>query len=60
MIDKRKDIFLKSFEQFGDWGYVLDPFQFSNLLQILSNYLCQVSSISFFWKSEYGRIKNGK
>ena len=51
MIDKRKDnIFLKSFEQFGDWSYVLDPFQFSNLLQFLNNYLCQVSSISFFLK----------
>ena len=34
--------------------------QFSNLLQLLNNELCQVSSASFYWMSEQERIKNGK
>ena len=31
-----------------------------NLLQLLNNQLCQDSSVSFFFKGEYGTIKNGK
>ena len=31
-----------------DWGKVLSPFQFSNLLQLLINQLCQHSSVSLF------------
>ena len=31
-----------------NWGYLPDPFQFRNLLQLLSNQLCQVSIVSFF------------
>ena len=31
-----------------DWGYVLGPFQFSNLPQLLTNQLYQGSSVSFF------------
>ena len=33
-----------------DRGYVPDPFQFSNMLQLLNNQLCQDSSISFFFE----------
>ena len=35
-------------------------FQFRNLLLLLNNQLCQDSSVSSFWKGEYGTIKNGK
>ena len=42
------NIFLKSFVGFGG------PFQFSNLLQLLNNQLCQVSSVL------KRRIKNDK
>ena len=38
-----------------DWGQVSDLFQFSNLLQLPNNQLCQDSSFSFFfWKGEQG------
>ena len=38
--------------QYGGLGLVPGSFQFSNLLKLLSNQLCQGSSVSFFWKGE--------
>ena len=43
----------ESFEQFGGlWLKDLVPRQFSNLLQLLDNQLCQDPSVLFFWKGE--------
>ena len=39
-----------------DWGQVSDPFQFSNLLQLLNNQLCQDSSVSFFFLKRWIRV----
>ena len=33
-----------------DWAYVSDPLQFSKLLQLLNNQLCQDSNVSIFLK----------
>ena len=47
LIDISKDLsFQESFAQFGRLKF----FQFSNLLQLLSNQLCQDFSVSFFLK----------
>ena len=50
--------FLESFEPFGRLGLSSrSPFPFSNLLQLLSNQLCQDSSVSFFEKVNKGHLK---
>ena len=53
-IYKQGQYFSRIFEQ------ILAPFQFSNLLQVLNNQLCQDSSVLFFRKDEQGTFKNVK
>ena len=44
-----------------DWGQVPGPFEFSNLLQLLSNQLCQDSSIPYsIFHNKMSNIKNGQ
>ena len=31
-----------------NWSYIPDPFQFSNMLKLLNNQLCQDPSVPFF------------
>ena len=49
--------FQESLNNLEDWGYVPGHFQFSNLLKLLNNQLCQDNSVSPIWKWEYGTIK---
>ena len=44
----------------GIFEQIPGPFQFSNLLQVLNNQLCQDSNVLFFRKDEQGTFKNGK
>ena len=56
----RTTIFRNLLNNLDEWGWVPGSFQFSNLLQLLNNRLCQDSSVAFFWKSEWGAIRNSK
>ena len=56
----RTTIFRNLLNNLDEWGWVPGSFQFSNLLQVLNNRLCQDSSVAFFWKSEWGAIRNSK
>ena len=40
-----------------DWAYVSDPLQFSKLLQLLNNQLCQDSNVSIFLKAHKKQSK---
>ena len=51
--------FQESLEKFGGLGLVSGPFQFSTLLLLHNNQLCQGSSVSFFRKGEQEKIRNG-
>ena len=51
-------VFRNILKNLEDWGYISDPFQFSNLLQLLNDQSCQDSSVSLCWKGEWGTIKN--
>ena len=44
-------VFMNLLNNLEDWCYP-GLFQFSNLLQLLNNQLCQDSNVSFFWKGE--------
>ena len=50
-------IFRNLLSNLEDWGYVPGPFQFSNQLQLLSNQLCQDSSVHFFEKVKKEQLK---
>ena len=53
-------IFRNLLNNLEEWCLAPNLFQFNNQLQLLNNQLCQDSTISFFWKGEYGAIKNDK
>ena len=44
-------------ENLEDWDKVPDPFQFSNLFQLLNNQLCQDSNVLFFEKVSKAQLK---
>ena len=50
-------IFSNLLNNLEDVGYVPGPFQFSNLLQLVNNQLCQDPSVSLSRKGEEGAIK---
>ena len=56
-ISQKEHNFQESFEQFGGLALNSGPFQFSNLLQLLDNKLCQDSNISFFEKVNKRQLK---
>ena len=57
----RTIIFRNILNNLKDWGYVPGPFQFSHLLQLLNNQLCQDSTVSFFWKvNKWNLMVNAK
>ena len=49
--------FQESLGNLEDWGYVPDPFQLTNLLQLLNNQLCRLFSASFFDRMNKGKLK---
>ena len=53
----RAIIFRNLLENLEDWDKVPDPFQFSNLFQLLNNQLCQDSNVLFCEKVSKAQLK---